>query len=260
MRVHSLNCATLQPLVVGRLVCHVLLCESAQGLVLVDTGLAELDLAHPARRLGPARALLRPAYDPAETAWAQVRALGFAAEDVRHVVLTHLDLDHVGGLADFPAARVHTTDAELAAAQAPPRRERGRYRPAQWSHRPRWETYEGPGEPWQGIPGAHALRGLDAGIALVPMPGHSRGHAAVGVDAGERGLLLHAGDAFFDRSTVHPAAPRKRALRVHEQVVAHDRRRVADSHARLAELAAGDEVEVICAHDPDLFDAAVARR
>ncbi|WP_208430996.1 hypothetical protein [Aeromicrobium yanjiei] len=30
------------------------------------------------------------------------------------------------------------------------------------------------------------------------MPGHSRGHAAVAVDAGDRGLFIHASDAAFD--------------------------------------------------------------
>jgi glyoxylase-like metal-dependent hydrolase (beta-lactamase superfamily II) len=36
-------------------------------------------------------------------AFEQVRALGFAPNDVRHVLLTHLDRDHAGGLSDFVA-------------------------------------------------------------------------------------------------------------------------------------------------------------
>ena len=258
MRVHSLNCGTMLPRVVGRLVCHVLLCETDDGLVLVDTGFGTQDLAAPARRLGLARFALALADDPAETALAQVQALGFTAQDVRHVVLTHLDLDHAGGLADFPQALVHTTAAEHAAAVTDlALRDSARYRPPQWSHGPRWRTYEGPGEQWQGL-SAHGLEGLGAGFALVPVPGHSRGHAAVAVDTGQ-GWLLHAGDAAFDRSTVDPSEPRNRALLAFEQLVAHDRSQVAANHARLAELQTRDDVRVITAHDPELLAREQAR-
>jgi len=253
VRVHSLDCGPMRPLVVGRLVCHVLLCETPDGLVLVDSGFGTADLAEPARRLGNVRRLLRPTYDPARTALAQVRGLGFAAEDVRHVVLTHLDLDHVGGLSDFPAAVVHTTAAEhRAAVVAPGAQERARYHPAQWEHGPRWQTYDAVGEPWHGLT-ALPLAGLDASFALLPMPGHTRGHAAVAVET-ERGWLLHAGDAAFDRSTLDPAEPRNRALLAFEQVVAWDRKAAATNHRALAALRAGGEVDVVTAHDPVLLD------
>ncbi len=258
MRVHSLDCGPMHPLVVGRLVAHVLLCEADDGLVLVDSGFGLQDVAEPARRLGPSRHLLRAALAPGHTAARQVEALGHRVEDVRHVVLTHLDLDHAGGLADFPHAVVHTTAAEHRAATHPAPRERARYRRAQWAHGPRWRTYGGPGEPWEGFAEAYALDGLDERFALVPMPGHSRGHAAVAVRAdrpgGGSGWLVHAGDAAFDGSTVDPAVPRNRALLAFEQLVALDRRAVADHHARLAALHASDGFEVVTAHDAAQLD------
>lgn len=263
MRVHHLNCGTMRPAVVGRLVCHVLLCETADGLVLVDSGLGLQDLAHPAARLGPARHLLRPVYDPAETAVRQVESLGFAAEDVRHIVATHFDLDHIGGIADFPQAIVHTTAVEHAAATAPGTlNERRRYHPAQWAHGPIVRTYDGGGERWQGFASAHPLQGLDERFVMIPMPGHTRGHAAVAVDTEERGWVLHAGDAFFDRSSVagpqRPDGDRRpnRALRAFELIVGVDRAQVRDNHARLAELDArpDSDIHVVCAHDPVLFD------
>ena len=45
MRVHHLNCGTMNPHVIGRIVCHVLLCETDAGLVLVDTGFGLADVA-----------------------------------------------------------------------------------------------------------------------------------------------------------------------------------------------------------------------
>ena len=51
-----------------------------------------------------------------DTAIRQLEALGHKASDVRHIVLTHLDFDHAGGLEDFPNATVHVMDAEFVAA------------------------------------------------------------------------------------------------------------------------------------------------
>ena len=89
------------------MVCHCLLIETDEGLVLVDGGIGTGDIADPAR-LGPSWVReVSPRLDPAETALAQVRALGFRASDVRSLVMTHLDLDHAGSVPDFPHAKVH---------------------------------------------------------------------------------------------------------------------------------------------------------
>ena len=100
-------------------VCHCLLIETDDGLVLVDTGFGVED-ARDLGRLGPdlqADAARRPRIE--ETALKQVEALGFAAGDVRRIVATHLDPDHSGGLPDFPDAEVHVFARELEAALRP---------------------------------------------------------------------------------------------------------------------------------------------
>lgn len=45
------------------------------------------------------------------------------------------------------------------------------------------------------------LTGLPPEILALPLPGHSRGHAAIAVDTGH-GWLVHAGDAYFHRPPV----------------------------------------------------------
>ncbi len=135
LRVHHLSCAHLQRLSMGGrpFVCHVLLIETpASGLVLVDTGLGTADYADIASRLGRGFALgyAKPAVDPSLAAIRQLPALGFDPRDVRHIVQTHLDLDHVGGLSDFPWATVHVHETEREVALARKGiKARGRFRP-----------------------------------------------------------------------------------------------------------------------------------
>jgi glyoxylase-like metal-dependent hydrolase (beta-lactamase superfamily II) len=267
VRVHHLNCGTMRPpsrrllngtgslLAAGRLVCHCLLAETDAGLVLIDTGIGLADIANPAAALG-ARFLrqTRPLLDPDETAIRQVGRLGYRPTDVRHIVVTHLDRDHAGGVADFPWATVHVHALEHQAAMGPRSpREQARYRPRQWAHGPRWATY-GPagGERWFGFEAAHPLDGLPSEILLVPLPGHTRGHAGVALDTGTT-WLLHAGDAYFCHGETNPVRPRSTPLlRLFQHRVQHDGPTRHRTQARLRELrrAHGREVEVVCAHDP----------
>ena len=242
----------MSPALVGGIVCHVLLCELPDRLVLVDTGFGTADVADPAGRLGAAHRLLRARLHERETAIRQVEALGYHASDVRDIVLTHFDLDHVGGLSDFPDATVHVAAAEYAAATHPRRRERNRYRAAQWAHGPKVVTYAAVGEPWQGLPAARPLDGLGDGFALVPMIGHTRGHAVVAVDAGDDGWLVHAGDAYFHRSAIGDLSQRHAraafGLTAFEHVMASDVRKLRGNHRLLAGLR--ERFAVFCAHDP----------
>ena len=234
------------------MVAHVLLLETAQGLVLVDTGFGLQDIADSGRRLGPVRTLIRPVLRPEETAAHQVERLGFRREDVRHILITHFDLDHIGGIADFPHASIHVTAAEaLGALTTPTRMESNRYRPPQWAHGPKLVEHTPAGEPWQGFAAAQPLTGIDEGIVLIALPGHTRGHMAVAVDAGNR-WILHAGDAFYHRGTIDGTTRVPLALRIQERLVAYDITKVRANHARLAELHQAG-LAIISSHDSVLF-------
>ncbi|MFG1703802.1 MBL fold metallo-hydrolase [Nonomuraea sp. M3C6] len=255
MRIHHLNLASMreidspQGLPAARAVCHALLIETpASGLVLVETGLGLDDLAKPDEQLDREwTELVGPVLAPAETAVRQVAALGHDPLDVRHIVLTHLDVDHSGGLPDFPHAQVHVMAAELdaALAEAPNRR----YRPGHWAHGPNWVTYPGTGTRWLGAEGVRPLTGLPEDFLLVPLDGHTRGHAGVAVNDGER-WLLHAGDAYFyhgELSRDPQPHPLMDIVQLDAQV---DPERRVSSQERLRSLVHDHGVAVFSAHDP----------
>jgi glyoxylase-like metal-dependent hydrolase (beta-lactamase superfamily II) len=265
MRIHHLSCGSLCPhggplfggdgglLSTANVICHCLLIESSDGLVLVDTGFGTDDARNPAQ-LGLAfRATLRPRPRVDETALAQVERLGFAAGDVRHIVATHLDVDHAGGLPDFPDAEVHILAAELAAALHPTLRERSRYVSSHWQHGPNWVEHpsEVGGDRWFGFESVRILPGLDAEVALIPLTGHSRGLAGVAVNSGD-GWLLHCGDAYFNRGEVATPPTCPPGLRFFQRLMAADNGARVANAARLRELAAshGDEIALFCSHDP----------
>ena len=264
MRVHHFNAGTIRPiggrLIDGRrgllrraeLVCHCLLIEAGDELVLVETGMGTPAVDRPGEWLGKSFVRLvgaRPRFE--ETAVAQVKRLGFAPEDVRHIVLTHLDLDHAGGLVDFPHATVHVYAEELRTVQSPiDRSEEWRYRQVQFAHGPLWSSYPDLGEPWFGFEAVRDLKGLPPEILLVPLAGHTRGHAGVAVDTGD-GWLLHAGDSYFHHREIDPVAPYiPLGLKLFEARVQTVRGPRLENQRRLRELARTGEVSLFTAHDP----------
>lgn len=263
--VHHLNCASLAPRSLGvavppRMVAHCLLVEGDRGLTLVDTGFGTADLAEPARRLGRGFVMgMRPALDPAETAVSQVRAAGHKAEDVTDIVVTHLDLDHAGGLGDFPNATVHVFDDELAAAQ---RRksfnEKQRYKPFQWEHA-RWLPHRLEGDDWLGFT---SVAVLDDDVLLVPLHGHTRGHCGVAVRRPSGGWFLHAGDAYFNHGEKDTPPTCPSGLSIFQTLMQLDAKARKDNQERLRSLHAEhgpdsgttEVVTVFSAHDAVEYD------
>jgi glyoxylase-like metal-dependent hydrolase (beta-lactamase superfamily II) len=270
-RVHHLNCGTMRPPVPialgqpgwrgrGVMVCHCILIETERdGLILIDAGFSTRDVADPMRIPTAFRRGLALYLDAAETAHRQIVRLGFDPRDVRHIVLTHMDLDHAGGLVDFPDATVHVHERELrAATERSTYFERHRYVPAQWAHGPRWQTHAERGDTWRDLPAVARLPGLDADVGLVPLHGHSRGHAAVIVRAGDR-WVVHAGDAYFHPRSLEPGGTAPFGLRAFENVAQFDRATRLASVDALRRLRRDADVDINCAHEPGELAAAQAR-
>jgi len=244
---------SIRPL--ARLVCHCLLLETERdGLVLIDTGFGSDDLRGAATTTLSAffRYFNNIRMDASRAAVHQIRDLGLDPADVRHIVLTHLDFDHAGGLRDFPAARVHVLGREWDYAH----RASGflgsrRYRAGQWSQTTDWRRYDGPDRRWFDFDAIFDLDGMDAEIGLIPLPGHTPGHAAVAIRTAE-GWLLHGGDSYFYRGEM--GGPRRRCtpgLRLYQTMMEVDRKARQANQERLRRFSRQhkDDVRIFSSHD-----------
>lgn len=275
MRVHFLNCISSCPLggalmdgrsgaaLRARLTCTCLLVETPQSLVLVDTGFGLRDVASPRERLSKFFLfLLSPEFREENTAIRRIQRLGYDPRDVRHIVLSHLDFDHAGGLDDFPHATVHMLEAEKRYAfERPTPLDRMRFRPQQWSTQPNWRSYAAyGGDPWFGFDDVCRLEGLPPEILLVPLAGHTHGHAGVAVRR-SNGWLFYAADAYFYHAEMDLERPRcTPGLRFYQWMMEKDRGARLANQRRLRQLKrSAPGVELICGHDPREYETATHR-
>jgi glyoxylase-like metal-dependent hydrolase (beta-lactamase superfamily II) len=170
--------------------------EHPEGVIVVDTGQAT-HLLQTAASLHPyMRWEVRFRISPDEEIGPQLRALGIAPHDVTRVVLTHLHIDHDGGLAHFPRSEILVSRGELQSASGWIGRMRG-YLPNRW---PSWfnpvsldlapEAYG---------PFAANRRLTSAGdVVAVATPGHTAHHVSVLVE--DQGITYFlAGDTSYNQ-------------------------------------------------------------
>jgi N-acyl homoserine lactone hydrolase len=185
---------------------NVFLIDHPQGYCLIDTGQVAA-AAQPGyfARWHPFFRLSRFELGPQDEAGAQLAAAGVAAQEVRWVVLTHLHTDHVGGLAPFAQAEVVVARAEWERAQGISGRLRG-YVPQKWPPglAPTVVDFNGPAiGPFYG---SYDVAG-DGRLLLVPLAGHTRGHAGLVIKADDR-CYLCAGDAALRAADLAATAPK----------------------------------------------------
>ncbi len=204
--IHHINCGTLIVPNFPTVTCHCLLLEDKSGLALVDTGIGLLDVRNPVERLG--QQLIDMAgfqFHEHDTAVRRIEQLSLSPSDVRHIILTHADPDHAGGLAVFPHATVHIAQEELANLSSG----NARYIPNHFSHSPRWETHAPTEREWFGLPARPLDLGFSAEVLLIPLFGHTHGHCGVAIRNKDR-WLLHVGDAYYLRAELtdenHPVS------------------------------------------------------
>lgn len=248
----------------GHLTNHVLLLEDRNQLILVDTGLGLRDVQAPHSRLSDFfLRLLKPDFREEMTAIRQIQKMGFDPRDVRHIILTHLDFDHAGGIDDFPWAQIHLLKIEYDSARSQSTwLDRQRFRPQQWGTEKNWTLYDATqGERWFGFEKVQGLETISPEIALVPLVGHTWGHCGVAIQKSER-WIFNAGDAYFYKGEMNDENPLcTPGLRLYQKMMDKDTELREWNQARLRNLLHhhSHQVEVFCSHDLQEFEKLAGR-
>ena len=168
--------------------------EHRDGVIVVDTGQGA-HLLETGRSLHPyVRWEVVFRIEREEEIGPQLRALGIGPRDVKQVVLTHLHMDHDGGLAYFPNSKIHVSRGELSTARGWGGRLRG-YLPNRW---PSWFDPVPLDLAAKSFgPFVASKRLTKAGdIVAVATPGHTADHISVLVRDDHTTYFL-AGDASY---------------------------------------------------------------
>jgi glyoxylase-like metal-dependent hydrolase (beta-lactamase superfamily II) len=173
------------------------LIEHDRGLVLFDTGLDPRAATDAEDVYGERARRMSIRFTPEQRIPAQLEQLGFSVDDVTDVVLSHVHYDHVGGVNDFPGARLLVGEGELRYAWWPDPHTRGNYdygvleraRPLAWTE----------------VGFDLDLFG-DGSVTAIRTPGHTPGHLSLVVRLPSRNFVL-TGDCVVAReglSTLFP--------------------------------------------------------
>ena len=211
--------------------------EHPEGVIVVDTGAAahlkSLPRWHPYFQFA-----VRFDIEPEQEVGPQLRRFGIGARDVKTVVLTHMHIDHDGGLAHFPHSRILASAGEIARASGIAGAMLG-YLPKRW---PQWFAPE----PLAWQPTAYGPFASSAPISAagdviaVPTPGHTPNHLSVVVRDDDDEIML-AGDASYLESTM---------LRGTVDGVSPDETVAAATLARIREFCSQRPTVYLPAHDP----------
>jgi len=225
----------------GWLPTYVFAVEHRDGVVLIDAGanagLKRLPRWHPYFQLA-----VKFDIEPEQEAGPQLRALGIAPSDVKLIVLTHLHIDHDGGLAAFPRARVMVSAGERAAAAGLVGRLNG-YLPQRWPTHFDPEPFVFADEPFGPFARSRRLT-ADGALAALPTPGHTANHVSIVLDDGARRIVF-VGDAAYSQSNL--LAGRVDGISPTAAIA-------RDTMARLAALAAERPTVLLPTHDPAAAD------
>jgi glyoxylase-like metal-dependent hydrolase (beta-lactamase superfamily II) len=179
--------------------------ETSEGVIVVDTGQGA-HLLETGRSLHPyLRWEVAFRIDREQEIGPQLRDLGIGPRsDVKRVILTHLHMDHDGGLAHFPNSEIFVAAGELQTASGYLGRLRG-YLPQRW---PSWfdpKPLDLAAEPFG--PFASSRRLTEAGdVIAVATPGHTANHVSVVVEDGDIAYLL-AGDTSYSEALMLAGKP-----------------------------------------------------
>jgi len=215
--------------------------EHPEGIILIDTGIP----ANANKRVlfPPFMPLVQRAavFDmtPEQEVGPQLQRLGYALEDVRWVVITHLHQDHDGGLHHFPHAEFIVSSNEWEAATGIGGR-LGGYLNQRWPSwfQPKLVNFDQPS--FGPFSSYHTLT-ASGDVHLVPTPGHSAGHLSIILDEGETSIFF-GGDASYTEDLLLAGKP---------DGIGADPQTQQETHQKIWAYATQNPTVYLPSHDPE---------
>ncbi len=193
--IYHLNCVKIVSPINANVCGHCLLIKEKNKLILVDTGVGLLDTQKPLERIGKKLIdMVGYRFEESQTAVRQIEGLGLDPKKVTDCIISHLDNDHVGGLADFPEATIHLGIEEFENFTS----ENPRYLKTPLSHNPIIKTYKKNDFTWFGFEARRIIADIETDMFLIPLFGHTLGHCGVALKNNNK-WLFYIADAYYMR-------------------------------------------------------------
>ena len=212
--------------------CPCYLIEHPKGLVLFDTGCHPQVAVDPVGYWGKIANFLQVRFSPDLVVDAQLKLLGYKPADVKYVVVSHLHLDHSGGMALFPNAQFLIMKGELSYAYWPDRHARAAFIFNDLVPTRRFD--------WKELTGDTDLFG-DGSLQMLNTAGHTPGECSLFVRLKHRPIVL-TGDTIHIRAQLDTLAP---------MATDWDRAQASESIARLKRIQDLGEAKLWISHDPE---------
>lgn len=168
------------------------LVETTDGLVLLDTGISATALADSSALTaiyGEGMHPVGPAGDPLAIA---LERIGFTVADLSLAVISHLHLDHTGGIPLLAASGVPIVIDQAEIEYGLHRAQEGSEREVAFYASDYVSSAVGPAIEWRTIAGDEQIA---PGVMAFSTPGHTPGHLSYRVDLPQTGTWLLAADA-----------------------------------------------------------------
>jgi N-acyl homoserine lactone hydrolase len=170
------------------------LVDHPKGIFIYDTGMNPEVAKNALEYWGPVAKVFVPHMKPDQALDKQVKALGYDLEDVKYIALSHMHLDHAGGMTLFPNATFIVRKAELQTAWWPESFQRGAYILKDYQDTRGYKYIELGNEDYDVFG--------DGSVVVIDSKGHTQGHQSVIVTLANSGKIVLTGDSCYMKENI----------------------------------------------------------